>query len=760
MALMAIFAVSLLGACKRQENGAINSAQAAPAQKRANVSPGESKAATLPSGNYHEVFSFKDNRLLGHLLRDGGLFIPVGYPGAAKYMNFKRPWITFKLNQHEDGRRVAIATKSVSKISFPLTKDGAQATTLALSLKSAKPQAISLTINGQKLKPVKIEAGWQKAQTEIPAKTLRAGENSLELIWGATGTISGQKSAAALEWVHFGKASPTETAAIEPMVDGKLLAPRNGGFAYYVQPLKGAKLNLQWQSEPAAGSCQMKVRQVVEGSDKIEEQMVAGEAGAAVDLAALAAKVGRIEIIADGAQCQRAKLMQAGLVMPGTAPKVKRGEPPKYVLFWMMDNARADKYALYNPTTRVKTPVITELGKNGTVFTHAYIQGTESRVSHASLWTGLYPKQHDMIDAKARLSTKWETLPKAIKKTKRFTAAWTANGFVSKFWGFGEGWDYFHNNLHSGGGLTGQALADAAIDFIEEKGEQPWFLYLGTIDSHVSWRGRQPWLKEYHPEAYTGQFMKDVPGLIVEKLAAGRPVSDADKKRIIAIYDSTVSYNDQQLGRLIEVLKKQGIFEKTMIIITADHGEEMWDFGRIGHGCSLHNQLTAVPLIIHYPPLFGQGVRVEQGADVLSLLPTIVDALGGTIPDTAQGESLLPLAQNIGAEYPRPALATQYELAHSIWLDKWKLWVGGKGEPRLFDMQSKQGERKDLFEENQLAARWLTDGLSTFMVYQNRWRASRWGVASNHYAAMPDDLEAKDGGPKLIAARPSGSSDE
>ena len=267
-------------------------------------------------------------------------------------------------------------------------------------------------------------------------------------------------------------------------------------------------------------------------------------------------------------------------------------------------------------------------------------------------------------------------------------------------------------------------------------------LYVGTIHPHVSWRGRQPWLDQYSPAPYNGRYKRNVMGVTVEKMAAGKlAVSRRDRKRIRAIYDSTVSYNDKHLGRVLEALTKTGVRDKTMIVITADHGEELWEYGKIGHGASLRHELVAVPLVIHYPPLFGAGVKVTEGVDVGSIFPTIMDALAAKIPEKVQMESLLPLAQGLGRGYPRPSLATQLEFAHTIRLEEWKLRVGGKGTPRLFDLTSKERERGNLSAKYPVVARWLTDALSTFLIYQTRWRDGRWGVASNHKAALPEDLE-------------------
>ena len=224
---------------------------------------------------------------------------------------------------------------------------------------------------------------------------------------------------------------------------------------------------------------------------------------------------------------------------------------------------------------------------------------------------------------------------------------------------------------------------------------------------------------------------------------AGNPksVSKKDRKRALAIYDSTVSYNDQQLGRVLAALKENGIREQTMIVITADHGEELWEHGRIGHGGTLRDTVVDVPLIINYPPLFGKGVRVREGVDVISIMSSVLDAVGAKIPSKVQAGSLLPLSQGVGRGYPRPSYATQYEFAHTIRIENFKLRVGGKGRPKVFDMHSRRAEHQEISANAPMATRQLTDALSTFMVYQSRWRQSRWGVSSNHLPALSDDLE-------------------
>jgi arylsulfatase A-like enzyme len=358
------------------------------------------------------------------------------------------------------------------------------------------------------------------------------------------------------------------------------------------------------------------------------------------------------------------------------------------------------------------------------------------------LWTSLYPGEHHFIAANAKLDPRFVTLAEAIRPSGLYTEGLMANGFIDAFWGFAQGWDNLRNFLHDGGGLKAEDLVRAADAFLDKRALKPFFLYLGTIDAHVSWRAHAPWINEYDPGRYVGPFLKACLGPQLDKIVTGRMhISERDKTRIIALYDSDVSYNDQQLGELLKHLAADGHADDTMVIYTADHGEELWDHGKIGHGQSLHEELVHVPLVIHYPPLFPPGKVVHEGVEIVDLLPTIDDVLGVKPPADAQGESLLPIAHDVGAGYPRPAIASQYELAHTMRLDRWKLWVGGSGRTEFFDAVADSGEKHELSAERPYERRFVEDALGLWMAYQSQWKKSRWGVASNQKPQMPLDLE-------------------
>ncbi|MBW2732468.1 MAG: sulfatase [Deltaproteobacteria bacterium] len=736
---------------------AVPPAAAAPAPATPQVAA-KSSLPTLKTP-HHAVVSLLDSRMLGHLIRDGGLAITAQSAGLAKYTTFDEPWRCWKLNKKLDDTRVALSFKSTSWLSFPLTASQArEAKIITLRISSPATQGLRVKLNNKTLKRASLSKGSQRVQLAIPEKTLHAGENRIDMIWAKRGKLAGEKRIfGALHWLQIGKAAPNEHPPMQVMGQGGLLLPKDGGLAYYLYPQKDAKLRLSFAAQPAEQRCGLQVTLKPEKGEarivvRTEETLTKGMVTTSVEFGALTNQPLRVELQAvsahsgGGNTCKSLELSNAEVVMAGPEPKVSYPKRPKNVLFWLVDNWRADHFRASNPKSRVETPVMDELVKTGTFF-DSYIVGTESRVSHASLWTGMYPKQHRFIGPKNKLRSSFVTLAEALRKKGFYTAGWSANGNITRFWGFGEGWNYYRNTLHKGGGLTAKALANHAIGFVEKHGDKSFYLYIGTIDPHVSWRGRQPWLNRYYPAAYHGIFKKNVMGPTWDKLA-GRPktVSATDRKRVRAIYDSTISYNDQHLGRVLQALEKKGIRNETMIVIVADHGEEFWEYGRIGHGASLRDTVVNVPLIIHYPPLFGSGVHVKDGAEGAAMMATVLDAVGVEIPDTVQMASLLPLAQGVGRGYPRPRYATQYELARTMRLGRYKLWVGGQGDPRLYDMESKRWPEATRLEKKQpLVTRMLTDALSTFLVHQRRWRQSRWGVANNHLAALPEDLESGKG---------------
>jgi arylsulfatase A-like enzyme len=678
----------------------------------------------------HPVFSLADNRLLAHVQRGGGVVAIAGSAGFAKYLNGGRPNLPFRLAGKLEGHRVAVS-EALSRVILPLGP-GQSAGAVWLRVSSPKARELELSLNGKSLGRVAVASGWQTLHAAVPAGAARVGENELLLSW------SGKADGPAVEWIQLGGAEPPADAAPAywDAAQKSLVLPQGGGLAWYLQIPAQAVL----AAEVSGAGCEVSVRARVHDGATVEGTLRGG-ARAPVSLGALAGKVARLDLALVPSSCPEARLSAAALLTPGPAPTVVRRARPKNVVLWIMDSLRADKLRPFFAGARAEVPNLEKLAKTSTLFLNTYVQGNESRASHASIWASAYVATHRMIGDKDVLDARWLTVGEAMRAAGLYTAGVSANGWIIGRWGFGDGWDFFVNHIHTDGGTRGEDVWAAARKAIADRVRKPFFLYLGFVDTHVSWRAHEPWISRYDPGPYDGRFRRVASDPEVDAIAAGKlAITERDKTRIIAIYDSDVSYQDDLVGKVMDQLAGWGVADDTMLVITADHGDELWEDGRVGHGGSLHETLVHVPLLIHYPPLFPAGA-VTEGAESVDILPTLMDALGAEPAPEMQGESLIGLAQGVGRGYPRPSVASMYEDALAMRLGDWKLVVRASGAPRVYDAVKDHLERTDLAETRPLERRFLTDAMSTFLIYQKEWKKRRWGVASNQTARFAEDTD-------------------
>lgn len=682
-------------------------------------------------GAEHAVYSLIDNRLAGHVERGGGLFLPAGSAGFAKYTRFgnteKIKQRTWELRAKEGDVSVARLTGSSGRVDVPLTADMlAGNPVVRVRAYSAEARAFSLRVNENADINGQLQAGWSVVELAIPAGQLVEGENQLLFFVRGAGL--------AVEWIQVGGSSPGDGATRFYDASAKaLVLPEGGAMSWYAfVPEKGLLTG-----DLSDGACEVAVSAVGEDGKAIDGTLAG--LGSAVDLGKLGGKAARITLTAKG--CPKAELAGAALVVAGDATKPTRGEPPRYVVLVVMDSLRADRLRIINPDARPEVPTFEKLAEDSAVFLQHYVQGNESRVSHASMWSSMYPVKHSMIGSKEKLKLDFVTIDEVADSAGMFVAGASANGYVDPDrWGFGTKWDKYSNHIHEELGLKAEDILDKGWSFVGTR-KEPWFLYLGFVDTHVSWRAKDPWIEKYSP-GYSGRFEKTFSGQDASDVASGKSkLTDNEIERVRALYDSNVSYQDDILRQLIEKLTEAGIWEQTMLIITADHGDEQWEDGRVGHGASTRDMLVHVPLVIHYPPMFPGGSIVE-GADVVDVVPSMADALGVAQDPEWQGESLLPLAGGVGRGYPRMSFNSMYEDAHGARILHWKVRLAGGNAPKVYDLSSDPEEMKDIWGEGEAAigGRAVLDPAWLFRAFNNEWKKAQWGNAANVTGRFATDL--------------------
>jgi arylsulfatase A-like enzyme len=724
------------------------------------------------------VWRAVDNRAMAHRAVGEDVAIDAGDHGFGRFTRYGVPAVRWQLAQLVDGEAAAIAAP-LAAFELPLTTEQARATILTLRLHAVEPTAISIKVNGRKprRKPIELAPGWQNVAQELPPGWLVGGANQIVLEHGKVGRRLGKpgkpdKDGVALAWARAGTSRDFTTPLPAARFLERRLELREGSaVAWYVTLPEGGHLRAR-----VAPPCQVAVRATTSDGSFVGGRLVAeagggrGEPGDRVDLSSFAGRVVRLELRAESreqasgppgadaaspaARCEVARIEEPVITVhgPEVAPPAA-GVPPRYVILWVLDATRADRMPIFTPGAAVQTPNLEELARTSAVFRQYYVQGNESQTSHSSVWTGVYPAVHNVRLAgsggTSRISKRLPVIAELVRGAGLLPIGVTGNGFVNDGGGYDRGFEEFRNMMRekgvTNGVLYGDKIVAAALGRLEAHRDAPTFLFFGTVDSHSPWIARKPWIDRYSPEPYDGPFKVygDPVALGFRKGSMGcsKIPPPKDIARLRAIYDSTISYSDDLIGKLVSQLKIWNLWDETMLIITADHGDELFEHRRCGHGGSLRDTLVRVPLLIHYPAQFPAGF-IDEGAEGVDLVPTILDARGAAPLATAQGRSLRGLAAGLGRGWTTPSYVSQYEYAHAMRLGRWKIAVNVRGEVSVFDMQEDPYEAEERGAAHPVEARMLADHLGLFLATRTRWQKASWGVVSSISA---DGARALDG---------------
>lgn len=324
---------------------------------------------------------------------------------------------------------------------------------------------------------------------------------------------------------------------------------------------------------------------------------------------------------------------------PNAAARVDAPRPNGWnVLIVVVDTLRADHLGLYG-YERQTSPHIDALAQRAVVFDTMYSQAPWTKPSVASIFTSLYPVQHQVLreGTDNQLAPAIETLAEILQKHGYRTAAVSENPHVQRATGFDQGFDHF-TGIRGYKGDSGQFMRKAK-SWLMEDSEKPFFLYVHLLDPHGPYAPDDPGafldgLETSQPLVREGKVGKIVDG---ESLAV--PLSAGDVAYLEALYDAEIREIDEAIGGLVEVLETRGLLENTVVVLTSDHGEEFLEHGAIKHGYHLYEESVRVPLVLLVPGL--EARRVDDTlAQHIDLAPTLLDLVGIPIPDHFQGRSL------------------------------------------------------------------------------------------------------------------------
>jgi arylsulfatase A-like enzyme len=302
---------------------------------------------------------------------------------------------------------------------------------------------------------------------------------------------------------------------------------------------------------------------------------------------------------------------------------VPPGVPPDFdVLLITIDTTRADHLGAYG-YKRPTTPNLDALARAGTLFEHGWAHAPSTRYSIPAILTGRLPldvRYDTSIDGWPGLAPAAVTIAEALAPL-----GFTARGAITNYWYFDKvrrmdkgttEYDNENARLHSGvpgagpeqtRGSSSREQTDKALAFVDRNADKRWFLWVHYYDPHYAY--------EPHP---------------------GGPSFGTDR---VALYDGELAYTDLHIGRLLDGLRAKGLSERTVVVVTGDHGEGFGEHGVELHGYHLYAPQTKVPLIIRVPGIAPR--RSTTPAGHADILPTLVNLAGGAPSPEQQGRSLV-----------------------------------------------------------------------------------------------------------------------
>lgn len=309
------------------------------------------------------------------------------------------------------------------------------------------------------------------------------------------------------------------------------------------------------------------------------------------------------------------------------------------VILISLDTLRADHLGCYGYSRRT-SPHIDALAEDSAVFLNTFAPSPWTLPSHVSLMTGLNCINHQVVQNNRQLDPSIPTLAESLHEKDFVTAAFTGGGYVSGLYGFSRGFDSYNVRGTVLDKRSAEEIGRDATDWIRAGRDKDFFLFLHTYQIHNPY---------FTPEPYNEAFLG--PGDTLKDINMGhynhewryKPEPEAWRKNVIALYDAEVLYTDDALIKpVIETLKEFGLYERAMVIITADHGEEFFEHRAWLHTHSVYNETLKVPLIVKFPGNASRGLKIDRWARLIDVMPTIQDALGiKASGQSLDGQSLL-----------------------------------------------------------------------------------------------------------------------
>jgi arylsulfatase A-like enzyme len=339
----------------------------------------------------------------------------------------------------------------------------------------------------------------------------------------------------------------------------------------------------------------------------------------------------------------RSRVLSIAALALVTALACARGDTPASVLLITLDTTRPDHLSCYGYERRT-TPNLDRFSMEAVIYTRAWSTSSWTLPAHASLFTGLFPAAHGAHfdvegDASIRqikagaLDERFETMAELLTARGHRTAAIVGGPWLDRSFGLLQGFEYVEDDVEGLAGRRAGVVTDLALEWLERVDEdRPFFLFVNYFDPHLPYDPASGF--DDYPLARASF---DPSRRWRDAEAGSDPFSERERATLIDRYDGEIRAVDHELGRLLRALRARKDGDRTLVIVTADHGESFGEGGRYLHNTWLSEEQLRVPLLIRYPDWRGAGSRDDSTIQLVDLLTVVAREVGLDLSAGVQG---------------------------------------------------------------------------------------------------------------------------
>lgn len=332
------------------------------------------------------------------------------------------------------------------------------------------------------------------------------------------------------------------------------------------------------------------------------------------------------------------------------------------VVLISIDSLRADHLSAYG-YERDTSPTIAALARDGVLFRNASSTTAWTLPGHVSMLTGRSLLGHGVVTDSHSIGPDVPLLAESFRAAGYKTHAIVSAPYVEARYGYARGFDAYDDQTirfatHGASykEVTAPLLEKTASEWIEKNADRKFFLFLHFWDVHYDYAPGPPYDRMFDPHyegAINGENFYFNPEV-------HKGMSPRDLEHILALYDGEIRLVDDHLAKLRATLTASGVAEKTIIVVTSDHGDEFFEHDRKGHHRTLYDEILRVPMVLYVPSVVPQRAEVQMETSIIDIMPTLLGVTGLPVPDGVEGVDLTGVAFRGDEEWDRATVAELY----------------------------------------------------------------------------------------------------